>query len=823
MSYYNDEIDEDEDTAQGMNNDEPNNSSSQPVQLSNQSTNVTPTVNTGTTAPTKVASSGSGPGFQNYAKANQGKAQDNLNSSVANNVANSGQAASKAITQATNAFGTKVDQGSLANRQNAIADVAGVTNAARNITAQSVPVVSSKDANKAYNAQIQSQLGDKYQSYQTELDALQKKMFTADNNGSAKRAAEMGAIKTKYGVSDIQQAQSSPLSSLSPDQVSRFKEVINAQYQGPESLRQAGLYNPAAQKVGTAQNNIDNSKTAMGREELLKNMYSQRSDYTTGLNKLDSALLNASEQGVKNLQNVAAQQGNIGQKLDQAQVGSANLAQNRTGEIKDIKEQARSTFTTGKKAEEAATEKRLASVVKDWDTLPNYFKDIIRNKEKTNQAVLKNTLSDFKKTSNYDSVIKQRDNLTPAYQQAVTQKNALANNQISQTADQIERLYAQSKSIAENGGVIDPAIERAYNLLQQQKQSVSQLDDTINKYNTASNNANNVQSQLADINDKFNNDAVIFNPFEAATLGVQSGEGLYNLGADAIKTGIADRNRLVSKDEQARQAALSSLAGLDLSNRLDTSLRYTNADKAGTQSILDSLDLAGTRKNLNAAEKGFRADAKESTLTGYGQKKNKSSGKRYYAEESANLKDLLSKSGYDFSSPTNSKNIGNADLLKALSQVSSSGQIDPANIGETAVDATAMGRLGLLPAAKTTPAQGAISAYIDPAANMGDGQSLGQNYADVVGTLTGASGITGALGMGSLGSAVGGLFGSGSSSKESKNDAAAFARQDLENKIQDKLQSTGFDNRVAVANNSAVTSRMDTLKKLLAGLDKTNA
>src|SRR5690606_36333023 len=97
-----------------------------------------------------------------------------------------------------------------------------------------------------------------------------------------------------------------------------------------------------------------------------------------------------------------------------------------------------------------------------------------------------------------------------------------------------------------------------------------------------------------------------FNSLEAATLGLSSGEGLYNLGANAIKSGVAEKDRLISKDEQARQAALAQLAGLDLSNQLSTNLLYDNAERAGTQTALDALDLEGTRKAINEAEQNFQ-------------------------------------------------------------------------------------------------------------------------------------------------------------------------------------------------------------------------
>lgn len=746
MAYYNEE-NEDEQNISGMNSAQEQDA---PVQLSNQSSTVTPVAGqTGSTTTPKAASSGSGPGFQNFAKANQGKAQDSLNSAAAQAVSNSGQAATKAITQATNAFGKKVDAGSLENMGTAVQD-------------------------------------------------------------SAQAIASARALKAGQAVNQSQQ--------------DRFKQVINAQYQGPESLRQAGLYNPASQKVGTAQTNIDNTKTAMGREDLLKNMYSQRGDYTSGLNKLDSALLNSSVQGVQNLQNVATAQGNLGQKLDQAQIGSANQAQNRTNEINTIKDTARKQFTDQKKAEEVATEQRLASVVKDWDKIPEYFREIIRNKDKVNQTVLNNSINEFKTANNYDTVMEQTKAVTDEKEKLRRQALMF---KLMPGFDFDGKNLTVSPNVAFN-----PENPRDVATLNHFKNIQNALTVNNDNFDRLTKQSQSLNSQLAELNDKFNKDAIILNPVEAATLGIQSGEGLYNLGANAIKTNSYDKNRLVSKDEQNRLAALSTLAQLDQSNRLDDNLLYTNAKKAGTQSILDSLNLGGLRKGLNEAEKNFRTVA-DTNITGVGQKKNKSSGKTYYAQESANLKDVLANAGYNFKAPQ-AKVTGNNDVLEALARISDSEVLGPAENG-----------LG-----------GAAEAYGSGLNNMGDGQSVPAGALDMYGSLSGINALTGALGlgtasnaaakfapsaidynpafaganlvgnalgMGSVGNAVGGLFGGGSSSKESKGDAAGFARQDLINKTQEALDNQGFDNRFAVASNSAVDSRLTALQQLLARLDKTNS
>jgi hypothetical protein len=665
LAYYNNE-DEKDQNVQGMNTQ--NNETQQngaPQQLTGGISGASSgPVPTGAQAQPKATSSGQ-TGFQNYQKANQGTATNKLAGAANTNVANQAQTAKTGINQATTAFGQKVDAGSLANRENAVNDVKGAVDAARNITAG-------------------------------------------------------GAV--------------------AQPQQSRFQEVINAKYQGPESLRQSGEYNKAAGKVDTAQTALDQTKNAQGREELLKNMYSHGGNYTQGLNKLDAGILNASQQGVQNLQNTANAAGNIRNQLDQAQIASANLAQNRTNEIQNIQNQARDTFSQGKTAEEQATENRLSSVIQNWNQLPDYFKDIIRNRE--------------------------------------------------------------------NGSTVD------------------------------------------------------LNGLESNILGIGSGEGFYNLGADAIKTGVADREKLISKNEQARQAALASLGGLDKQGLLNTNLKYGNADLAGTQTALDALDLTGTRANLNDAEKNFQTFAEGDNITGVGSKKNKTNGKRYYAYENANLGDTLKNAGYQFGDSVAANNIGNSDLLAALARVSS-GQASPTSLSGYAGAGEAMGE-GLSPG----------------------GNGVARDLVDFGGTSSGVNGVLGALGEGTVSDAIvnhsadavnndvtlpaqygldkvgmgqysdllqkysptsqlntltlGGtgalnklagnvinlnnnaIFGGGANTAASKAIAKSGAQIDLQNKVQDALNSQGFGNRANVVDNDKTVSRLSALQQLLANLDKTN-
>jgi hypothetical protein len=313
------------------------------------------------------AGSGTFTNLKNYLTANQG---NRISSAATQKVSNLATGAQKGITQASTGFGQKVEQGTLANRGQAVQDVAATTAAARGVEAIApTPVV------------------------------------TPSATPPVAQAADAAAPVTEAvaPTAPVEQAQPQYLDDA---QKKRFADIINAKYAGPESLRQSGLLQPAAEKVTTAARQIKNVETAGGREELLRSMYGKNRDYTQGQSKLDALLLNTSGQGVSQLQEAAKAGGNLQQTLQQAEAGSQNLAQNRAQEISGIREEARKTFGSGREKEELATEARIDSLVKtpvldeagkpvlkqdgtpmmEWDRLPEHFRASLAQKTASGKA-----------------------------------------------------------------------------------------------------------------------------------------------------------------------------------------------------------------------------------------------------------------------------------------------------------------------------------------------------------------------------------------------------------------------------------------------------
>jgi hypothetical protein len=352
-------------------------------------------------------------------------------------------------------------------------------------------------------------------------------------------------------------------------------------------------------------------------------------------------------------------------------------------------------------------------------------------------------------------------------------------------------------------------------------------------------------------------------PEEAAILGISAGEGMYNLGEDLIQTEAADKSRLVSRDEVARQQALAQLAGLDSQKRLSTNQEY-GMQGAGTQSAMDALDTAGVRRALNEAQGNFKTSAEGATLTGTGQKKvsrGNAFGKKtstYRASVKGGVADMLRQAGYDVGDEGTSgakSLLEDKDMLNRYLGATNTNNAFEANIGGSNLEGTTKGAatgaaigsvvpvigtgVGALAGAAIGGTIGSNS--IDPLQQRIDmfnemEDKLGIKGAGAIGTglqdvrnvagnaVTGVGNIFGgSLGkaIGGIGSAVGGID-TKAMAKMGNSMAQDFAKQDLQRKYAAYLKGQGFENRSNIVDTEASRERTAGLQALLAKLDKTN-
>jgi len=777
---------DDEDSNQTLGLNKPNDNTKQDqanaadqVQLSTPSAVSSQDANANATGPQAIqanqpanprASSGTFTNIKQYIDANKG---NRIASATSQRLQTATNQAQRGVSDAQKQFSQRVDTGTLANRGQAIADINAAVNKAKNVTA--LPAV---------QPPVQAQ-------------PLSNEVTTPAPTQPVVQAAKQAP---QY-IDDVTK--------------SRFADIINARYTGPESLRQAGLFDKASGQVSQAQALLNKTGNAQNRTSLLRDVFAQNRDYNRGQQGLDALLLNTDKSGVQRIQQQGKQAGDLQRSLESADTEAINLATNRANEVSNIRKQARDIFTGEQKGLETGIEKRIDDLIvtpakdasgnlipkldatgkpmvdasgnpvyqTEWDRIPEYFKDVIRNKEANNKALIDKNVQDI--TANEINPIINSD----AYKSALAAKNKL--DQVTRQLQDAETNLAFSggftspfDSTISSPGLSQQEIDNLNKQVAQLKQQQAALQAPAQQLAGFQNQINAANAKIAQEKQR-SLKQLNLTPEEMAILGVSSGEGLYNLGQDAIAQAKAERDRLVTRDEQARLFALSQLAGLDLDKALKSDVLYNDLDKAGTQTLNSSLDTQKIRDVLNAEEQAFREMAQGANITGFGSKKNKTSGKRYYAEQSANLGDILKKAGYDFSKPLSTQ-VGNADII---------------NASNTSRDQEG-GLKGIA---------GAIEAnkeLVDPS-----GRSVLETAINLGLPL---SGLTGALGLGSIGSAVTGALGfGGANSRASKADAKQFAIQDLQNKVQNAIAQSGFENRVNTTNDSLARARTEALKELL--------
>ena len=725
------------------------------------------------------AGTGTFSNLKSYLQAAQGGGQQRVAQAATQQVQKLGTGAQKGTQQAQQAFGRQMESGSLKGMETAAQEAKGIVGTARGVTyqaPQSAPVVPEQPYAPIDSNPFKAQLGDRYNDFQKELDTIESVKLSKipdDQRTEAirQRARDLDALYARYGVklpekvlhsnssenipTTTAPASAQPQQYFTPEQTQRFSEIINAQYQGPASLQQAGLYEQAAQKARTAQEAAQKTQTALGREQLLKDVFGRTREYGRGVSKLDALLLNTSQQGVKQLQEQAQPAAQAQEALQAAQNLSTNEAAQRQAAIEGIRSGARQEFTGARKAEEEATEKRIDDLIKtpvldekgqpqlkadgtpmtEWDRLPEYFKQSLATKAK------------------------------PQWE-----------------------LSAE----------------------------------------------------------------------EAAVLGIGAGEGLYNIRPEDIKAAEAQRSKLITKDELARQQALAQLAGQDVARELQKDLTYTDMEKAGTQDLASSLDVESFRRLLNESQQGFKTAAEGATLTGTGEKKvsrGNLAGKKtktYGASVEGNVADMLRQAGYDVGAEGEGVKslLSDKDLLNKYLGATSTNTDIQQGIGGAALEGVGAGASAGASIGSMT-GTGPVGAGIGAAIGGAVGGLAGANTLDKTQLLTdlakeldeklgikglgtiatgvqdarskvgGAISNVGGSSSGVIGSALRGIGGAigGINTGEMKAYGSAIAKdlaiQDLQNKYAQFLQGQGFENRANIVDTEATRARSAALQNLL--------
>jgi hypothetical protein len=785
--------------------------------------------------PKQKAGTGTFANLKSYLQAAQGGGQQKVAQAAAQQVQRLGAGAQRGLQQAQEAFSTRMDAGTLSGltvpggEEAVRREAEGIISTARGTVYQAPQPTTTATKPQDYlfnghsgpelNEAGLARLGDKASAFQEELKLINSRVLPMDYGpGSSNERAgiqqqkDREALYEKYGLNAPSETTTpqpaQPQQYFTPEQQQRFAEIINAQYGGPASLQQAGLYEQAAQSARAAQQAAQLTQTALGRGQLLKDIFGRNRDYK---GKLDALLLNTSQQGVSDLQKQAEGAAKAQEVLQAEQNLSATRAAQRAAAIEQVRSGARTAFTEGRGAEEQAVEDRIDSLIKtpaldangdrikkldaegkpildangdpvyqtEWDRLPEYFREAIRKAPELNRATQEEGLKELERSSGLS--IKRFDELP---------------GQISSIQSRLQQLQRDIPQGTRIPGSASEAEQR------RMRNQINELTKQLQGLQTEYSSYSDFGTQLKNLRD-MNMNQVQLSPEEMAVLGVKSGEGLYNLGQGLIENVEARRERLITKDELSRQLALQQLAGLDLSKELQKDLLYTDLEKAGTQDLSSSLNTERIRELLNKEREDFKTRAEEEVLVGSGTKKvtrgnwSGTRKKTYYAEQSGKVADMLREAGYDVS----------AQDEEAIGSMLSDKQALENFLGATSTSRGDSGSMYAEGGARTAAgaATGAgIGAYFSaPWLGAGIGAAAGS----LIGDNSTLSNFVGDLG--------GGRMSASSMARVGRGTAKELAIKDLQNKYKNYLEQAGFSNRLAASQDPQVLARMEGLKNLL--------
>lgn len=644
----------------------------------------------------------------------------------------------------------------------------------------------------------------------------------------------------------------------------RLSDILNAQYKGPTDLSEATGYNNAYSSVQDASAFQNQALNTGDQSELLRRTFSTgQNEYTTGNQLLDNLLLGQGEAN-QAFREVAqglgtSESGLLADDLTAAQKQANQLAQQETADLRNIREQSRKGLSDTATQRQQEVESRIENVLQNWEQYPQYFRDRFQDAI-NNMKNLDSVKSEYNNAVNVSNSIKNKYSGTRGNGITVgelTARDLLVRNGFidrngnilkpydskmasNPTADKIYKELStandkvnQLKSTIDKGstGVLDLNLsqleaealgikggEGLYNLLKDDIEGTSgivrneeefkklekQRNDISNQYNSLSNIAKlhtdkgkSLKQQL----DSLNNQISTMNIGTSKTSGTATIDNL-------LKTAQADKNQLVSRNEQSQLARLQSLAQLandygSANSGINFRNQYTNADLAGKQNATSALDMENFKNLVQGAERGFRNDAASSNITGQGWAEAKSGsgpGAKWaqaWGNNTQNFGDIIEKGG-GYRNMYSDEGTNN-ELLK---------QVIDSTYGDT--------KLG--GANSDDKLANTLAGYAyNPTEVLTD--LFGHENNDLVNAAKWMSPITNPITTSIL-SGLGVSFGSKSAAQsQAQRIADDRALQDLKNKLNQKVTDTGLRNQFSVGQNAKNDLE---LLKLLGILDTTN-
>lgn len=222
-------------------------------------------------------------------------------------------------------------------------------------------------------AKIASDITSQGESARTNIQGASEEFNQLANQGTLKgldTAKEESENIIKQARTGAKNAQ------IDPNQLSRFGEIANAQYKGPQDLTGASKYNPAAQSYQKAQESAKSAGSEEGRFNLLKSAYA-RPTYSQGQQNLDNLLLTGNQQAKSDIQTAASSLSDLQGLWTGAQNTAAQTAKERQAAIDAVREGSRSSALGARTSRNTEVQSDLANQQANWANEYNQYRDLL--------------------------------------------------------------------------------------------------------------------------------------------------------------------------------------------------------------------------------------------------------------------------------------------------------------------------------------------------------------------------------------------------------------------------------------------------------------
>lgn len=175
----------------------------------------------------------------------------------------------------------------------------------------------------------------------------------------------------------VQQARTGAKNAqIDQNQMSRFGEIANAQYKGPQDLTGTTKYANTAQQYKKAQQAAKNASSDEGRFSLLKDAYA-RPTYSQGQQNLDNLLLTGNQGAKANIQAAATGLNDLSGLWSGAQSNAAQLAAQRQAATNAAREGSRANALEARTGRNTEVQSDLASQQAKWADEYNQYKELL--------------------------------------------------------------------------------------------------------------------------------------------------------------------------------------------------------------------------------------------------------------------------------------------------------------------------------------------------------------------------------------------------------------------------------------------------------------